>query len=140
MLRERERAVGSIMSEQELYTSVEQCIIIKFLSREAVNCNVRFQDSKYKDFPMAERQCIHNMIHGHRPSKSICETNILAICKMFEGESYLTVREMAVQIEISYGSASFEIIWVTEKCRQDGFLVLLMKIRNQAALPCVNDF
>lgn len=113
-------AVSGIVSEQEVNTSVEQRIIIKFLSREGVKpaeilrrLTAQFAEKTlsrtqvydwHKKFSDG-RESVQNETHARRPRTSTSETNILAIREMIEEDRSFTVWEIAAHVRISYGSA-----------------------------------
>lgn len=117
-------AVSSIMSEQEVHTSVAQRVIIKFLAWEGVRpseilrllfvqfCNETLSRTQVYDWHKKfsdGRETVGNETHARRPRTTINEANIHAIRELIEGDRHLTVLAIAEQVGISYGSAQSTI-------------------------------
>lgn len=107
------------MSEQKVPVSIEQRIIIKFLTRERVKPSEIFQrlTAQFGDQTLSRtrvfawhkefqegRERVENEEHDRRPRSSITDENIQAVRDILEDDRRVTVSEIAEQVGVSYGS------------------------------------
>lgn len=108
------------MSEQAVHVSVEQRIIIKFLTNEGVSPTdilrrlyAQFGEKTlsrprvfawHKQFS-GGRENVENQSHVRRPRTSVTEANIEAVRSLLEDDRRLNIGSIAATLNIGYGSA-----------------------------------